>query len=75
MHVRLQEELIDLEEAKLRLEAEMESMRQRENEIHEGLSEFRNIDGLQHKVMQTREVCLTIFGGSYLFEGQQKFMN
>uniref|UniRef100_A0AC35FQA8 Intraflagellar transport 74 n=1 Tax=Panagrolaimus sp. PS1159 TaxID=55785 RepID=A0AC35FQA8_9BILA len=55
LHVRLQEELIDLEEAKKRLIAEMESMHHRENEIVEGLHEFRDIDGLQHKIMQTRE--------------------
>uniref|UniRef100_A0A914PC23 Uncharacterized protein n=1 Tax=Panagrolaimus davidi TaxID=227884 RepID=A0A914PC23_9BILA len=33
----------------------MESMHHRENEIVEGLHEFRDIDGLQHKIMQTRE--------------------
>uniref|UniRef100_A0A914YTY1 Uncharacterized protein n=1 Tax=Panagrolaimus superbus TaxID=310955 RepID=A0A914YTY1_9BILA len=35
LHVRLQEELIDLEEAKKRLITEMESMHKRENEIEE----------------------------------------
>uniref|UniRef100_A0A914Y9R6 Uncharacterized protein n=1 Tax=Panagrolaimus superbus TaxID=310955 RepID=A0A914Y9R6_9BILA len=55
LHVRLQEELIDLEEAKKRLITEMESMHKRENEIEEGLHEFRDIDGLQHKVMKARE--------------------
>ncbi|KAE9554271.1 hypothetical protein FO519_002505 [Halicephalobus sp. NKZ332] len=54
LHVRLQEELIDLDEAKSRLEAEMESMHHRQEEIKVELLQFENIDSFRNEIMRDR---------------------
>ena len=58
MHVRLQEELIDLDEAKNRLEVELESMHHRQEEIKVELIEFDNFDSLKQQLMQHQTVKL-----------------
>lgn len=56
VHMRLQEELLNLEETEARLKAELESMHRKQEEIENSLDKFGNIEDMKAEIMEKRSV-------------------